>query len=106
MIAIAKERSSERSHFEPWRKARRKIEIPEMERDNAGQAGMTEQTESSDWISWYFQGKSGKQTDSHSIALILPSCLFCALLSVPLFPFAFKSNCRCAGGGPSSRSRD
>jgi hypothetical protein len=50
-----------------------------MERDNAGQAGITEQIESSDWIGWIFQGMSGKQTDSHSIALILPACPFRAL---------------------------
>jgi hypothetical protein len=48
------------------------IEIPVMERENAGQAGITEQTESSDRIIWVFQGKSGKQTDSFSNALILP----------------------------------
>lgn len=49
-----------------------KIEIPALERENAGETGITEQTESSDGMIWIFQGKSGKQTDSHSSVLILP----------------------------------
>ena len=48
------------------------VEILAIERENAAQTGTMEQTESSDGMIWIFQGKSGKQTDSHSSVLILP----------------------------------
>ena len=48
------------------------VEILAIERENATQTGTMEQTESSDGMIWIFQGKSGKQTDSHSSVLILP----------------------------------
>ena len=48
------------------------VEILAIERENAAQTGTMEQTESSDWMIWIFQGKSGKQTDSRSSVLIIP----------------------------------
>jgi hypothetical protein len=48
------------------------VEIFTIERENAAQTGIMEQTESSDGMIWIFQGKSGKQTDSRSSVLILP----------------------------------
>jgi len=48
------------------------VEILAIERENAAQTGTMEQTESSDWMIWIFQGKSGKQTDSRSSVLIMP----------------------------------
>ena len=48
------------------------VDILAIERENAAQTGTMEQTESSDGMIWIFQGKSGKQTDSHSSVLILP----------------------------------
>jgi hypothetical protein len=67
------------------------VEILERERENAAQTGTMEQTESSDWMIWIFQGKSGKQTDSRSSVLIFASEAFPhTLSSVPLFPFSFK----------------
>jgi hypothetical protein len=51
---------------------RKFVEILAIERENAAQTGTMEQTESSDGMIWIFQGKSGKQTDSHSSVLILP----------------------------------
>jgi hypothetical protein len=52
------------------------VEILAIERENAAQTGTMEQTERSDWMIWIFQGKSGKQTDSHSNVLILPMSPF------------------------------
>jgi hypothetical protein len=52
------------------------VDILEGERENAAQTGTMEQIECSDWMIWIFQGKSGKQTDSHSSVLILPESPF------------------------------